>query len=142
MVACQAANDGFHPALTISGKCYRISKEKKNFDDASRICSYHGGKPIEPKTKAINDEIATEAKYVNTYSLYNWIGINDKGTEGKWVYNSDGQEISWSNWDSGQPNDGSSANCAYTYGSSSSPAHGKWFDVPCTTFNFYFICEF
>jgi len=141
IVACQDDNDEFYPVI-ISGKCYRISKTKKSFDDAKKTCSSLDAKLLEPKTKAINEQIATEATNVNGNN-WCWIGINDKGTEGKWVYTSDGQEISWSNWYSGQPNDDSSVwNCAVTQISSGTIEHGKWFDVSCTAYNYYFICEF
>ena len=68
--------------------------KEKGFDDASETCTSLGSKLFGPKTKAINDEIATEARNVIGSNGY-WLGINDEGTEGTWVYNSDGQEISW-----------------------------------------------
>ena len=115
----------------------RISKAGKNFDDASETCSTVGGKLPGPKTKAINDEIATEAYNVISNSKY-WLGINDKGTEGTWVYNSDGQTITWSNWKSGQPSGGSIQNCAHT----SSTHHGEWYSIVCSKPSLkYFICE-
>jgi len=141
MTACQDANDGFHPAFTISENCYRISKAGKNFDDASETCSTLGGKLPGPKTKAINDEIATEAMNFISSSPY-WLGINDAETDGTWVYNSDGQTIDWSNWEPGQPNGGSSENCAITSGRGDNFWHGKWQDLPCTYTYLYVICEF
>jgi len=140
MMACQDANDGFHPAFTISESCYRISKTYKNFDDASETCSTLGGKLYEPKTEAINYEIATEANKVIFNGESHWIGINDKETEGTWVYNSDGQTIEWSNWRSGEPDDGSNSNCVTTWGSSSD-TKGFWSSDPCYGIRF-FICEF
>jgi len=138
-----ASDDDFHPARIFYGTCIRISKEEKNFDNASKICSSLGSKLFEPKTWSINNDIATEARNV---IYWYWIGINDKGTEGKLVYNSDGQEISWSNWRPGQPDGGSSANCVHThvtYGTDSygRSHHGKWYDTSCND-NRNFICEF
>ena len=119
----------------------RISKAGKNFDDASETCSTVGGKLPGPKTKAINDEIATEAINVLGSGNGYWLGINDAAKEGTWVYNSDGQEISWSNWRSGEPNEGSSRNCAMSLGNNSPTYHGLWWDYICT-WKRYFICEF
>ena len=96
----------------------------------------------EPKSKEINDEIQKEASSVIGRGTWYWLGINDEETEGTWVYNSDGETIEWSNWQSGQGNYGSSENCAITSGSSDTTVHGKWYDVPCATSNRYFICEF
>ena len=67
-----------------------------------------------------------------------WLGINYKETDGTWVYNSDGQTITWSNWHHGndQGYNGSSQNCVWVYS-----AFGLWVDDLCTQ-SVYFICEF
>lgn len=63
-----------------------------------------------------------------------WIGLH-RGGDGNfyWV---DGNSISYSGWDSGEP--GSSEKCSAFYGSTSIP--GKWHDLDCSN-NAGYICE-
>jgi hypothetical protein len=51
-----------------------------------------------------------------------WIGIDDYGEEGTWVW-ADGTAVSYTNWASGEPNNGGNYDGGYMTGSSSS-----WYD--------------
>merc|ERR1712243_402707 len=102
--SCLNADDGFHPAaIIINGTCYRFSKTFTNFDEAKTICDGVNGQLIEPKSKEINDKLAKEARHVIGTGAY-WLGIVDKLEDGKWRYISNGNEITFENWSSGQPN--------------------------------------
>ena len=115
---------------------YRYSNTRKSWYDAKSSCESIGSQLIEPRTKEINDDIAAEAFDLYQGTLDYWMGISDEAEEGNWIYNSDGQSITFSNWLPGWPGQ---ADCAFTYGSGGSD-HGKWRDSSCST-TFYYICS-
>ena len=41
---------------------------------------------------------------------YAWIGLNDRKEERDWV-NSDGTPVDYTNWDTGEPNNGVASDC-------------------------------
>ena len=102
------------------------------------MCESVGGKMAEPKSKEINDEIQKEASSVIGRGTWYWLGLNDEEKEGTWVYNSDGQKIEWSNWGKKEPSGGSKENCVFSRGH----YNGQWFDYPCATRSYHFVCEF
>ena len=68
-----------------------------------------------------------------------WIGLHDRNTEGtfEWV---DGSTVSYTNWNSGQPDDYWGEDCAHLY------TTGYWNDMDCGydsyyTRDLYYICE-
>ena len=113
----------------------------KNFDDAKKTCNGVNGKMFEPRSKEINDDVATEARKLIGDDRWYWLGITDKVSEGNWSYNSNGQTISFENWFSGQPATigGENENCVEAGHLS---YNGKWHDVPCSWDWLFFICEF
>ncbi|MFH1469203.1 MAG: MopE-related protein [Pseudomonadota bacterium] len=71
--------------------------------------------------------VATAAAYSASHCW--WIGFNDRGTEGRWVWDS-GEVSSYTNWGSGQPDNGSTGeDCAEFVASGS----GLWNDEQCWT---------
>ena len=64
-----------------------------------------------------------------------WIGINDRNTEGQFVYASSEESITISNWNANQPDNYDNEDCVhFVYDLS------KWNDLYCTSKN-HFICE-
>ena len=61
-----------------------------------------------------------------------WIGLTDEGSEGRWRW-TDGSQSAWTNWESGQPNGGSGANCAGI-------EQQKWWDTSCSNTR-RFMCQ-
>ena len=61
-----------------------------------------------------------------------WQGVNDLLQEGQWVFNSNGQEVTYTNWASGQPDDFHShengEDCVWI------TASGEWGDLWCEDF--------
>ena len=73
-----------------------------------------------------------------------WLGITDSKEEGKWVYSSDGKEISVTDWksDSSAETEGTNTNekdCA-TMCDVMSLTKGRWCAVECSSTQQY-ICE-
>ena len=122
---------------------YRFSTTTKTFDDAKTTCKDVGGQISEPKSKAVNDELADEALNFNGgNSINHWLGVSDKISEGTWVYVSNGQAIPFDiPWYPGLPDGGSSKNCLLMSPSSNPAYHRTWHDWSCSD-QLYFICEF
>ena len=77
----------------------------------------------------------------DTSSSY-WIGYNDIGTEGTWVWSKAGATSTYTNWNGGEPNNSSNEDCAVLnpYDTGASGTGGGWNDVSCNDSN-RFICE-
>ena len=92
----------------------------------------------------IND--ASEQSWINStaYSLSTyawwWIGYNDRGSEGSFVW--DGVDSSYTYWNSGQPDNAwGTEDCTHMYNGS-----GRWNDLQCSrnywySTPIYYICE-
>ena len=81
---------------------------------------------VEPKSEEENAKITALAKDKDVEIF--WIGINDITNEGVFTYDSDGKNISWTNWDSGEPNNyKDKEDCTQIRWKNS----GKWNDVRC-----------
>ena len=63
-----------------------------------------------------------------------WIGFNDLASEGSWVWQN-GDDASYTNWGSGEPNNSGDEDCAHPYDS------GAWNDHRCSGLSTGYICE-
>ena len=79
---------------------------------------------FEPKTEAINNEIAAIARRYRKeewgndyYTIINpWIGIRHLHDENRTVFVSDNTEVAWSYWDANEPNnENAGEDCAHLY---------------------------
>ena len=70
------------------------------YGSAKAQCESDGSYLAIPRSEAENDFIGSLIPNENI-----WIGINDIAKEGSFVAD-DGREISWTKWDSGEPNEG------------------------------------
>ena len=89
---------------------------------------------FQPQNLWMNSLVYQWTKQISE-DYYYWIGINDSNEEGKWVFDQSGEEVTYTNWYSDQPNGGTSENCASVESFS-----GLWFDVSCNGEDNY-ICE-
>ena len=58
-----------------------------------------------------------------------WIGLSDTASEGTWRWMESHQNANYTNWWTGQGDDGTSQNCAFK---SLHPSYPGWADYPCT----------
>ena len=116
---------------------YHFDIKKKSHSDAKATCQSIGGKLFEPKSEKVYNEVSTLAKIKGINKF--WMGIHDISNEGQFTYDSDGNDVDWTNWHKGEPNDwGKGEDCVR-----SGHGHGgvnKWNDSPCTD-KYSIICE-
>ena len=80
-----------------------------------KLCESLGGHLV-----VINDQ--SEQDLLRSHSLSGWIGLSDASQEGNWVWSS-GEPVSYTNWNSGEPNNSGNEDYAQMYGS------GVWNDA-------------
>ena len=117
----------------LDGHAYHFDNEKKSHSEAKATCQSIGGKLFEPTCEKVYNEVSALAK---TKGISNfWLGIHDISNEGKFVYDSDGKDLVWTNWNSGEPNDWKKKeDCTM------SDKLKKWNDVNCD-WKYSIICE-
>merc|ERR1712062_355447 len=83
--------------------CYLFGTEATTFDEAQRFCRENGGMLAEPRSnrqnRIINKMISNDRDDTNY-----WIGLTDERREGEFVWQSDNEEVKFSNWNKNEPN--------------------------------------
>jgi len=106
-------------------QCYLMSPNKMNWFQAQEFCWGQNGFLAEVKTRDQQSSL-----YFLPSELNFWIGLNDIENEGKFVWAEGHEEMNFSNWIPGQPNNsGGEEDCVHMAGSLD---YGKWNDAPCT----------
>ena len=117
----------------VYGAQFAFNNNKVNYDTAKQSCKNMGGILYEPRDQSVMKSVISLAKKANLGEF--WIGIHDMDNEGTFVYESDKSKLSFTNWNSGEPNNwGSGEDCAAVDGS------GNWNDLPCADFQRSYIC--
>ncbi|XP_038058458.1 perlucin-like protein [Patiria miniata] len=116
--------------------CYFFNTHKTSWDCANTICKQVGG-----------DLASIESAEENTFILdiinkeggcdngMVWIGLNDKETEGTFIWTSSNKPITFNGWNGGEPNGSGNENCVEIKLSA-----GVWNDLSCNQPCCY-ICE-
>jgi len=126
--------------FAIDNKNVRFSSVRKSWTEAQRVCSNNGGRLFEPRSSRQNMEVANTGREIvgSGYVEYWWIGVDDRNSEGRYVWTSTKNEINFENWIR-QPNNDGNENFVGMITHSDPAWHGKWFDHfgkrP-------FVCEF
>ena len=116
---------------------YQSFTEQKTWENARDACTALGtGYSLAAITNSVE-----EAMISSVSTVRHWIGANDKNSEGSWQWvqgpNHINEEIVYSNWSSGEPNNAASGeDCAERLASTS-----KWNDLPCSELRAY-ICQY
>ena len=101
---------------------------EKTWLEAVAYCEAIPSILIEPRTPALNNKAGSYNKP--------WIGASDIDAEGNWVWKSDGDSLTYTDWAPEQPNnENGNQNCGAIQG------NGKWGDFDCTNHTREFICQ-
>ena len=79
----------------VQGKCFFFERAYMNWEGARDNCKQKGGKLFEPKNVAELKQIALIAYNVIGNVAMAWIGITDIASEGTFIYDSNGQSITF-----------------------------------------------
>merc|ERR1712008_245436 len=138
MGTCPTNDPNYH---LLNDHCIFLEKSYKTYEDAKQNCEtkFSGhGKLFEPKTWSENEMAYKIAKSIDNKW---WIGVNDKQTEGSYVYESNGSPISYTpKFYNAYGSKGTSANCIFYIPPSSESDIVHWVDYPCY-YIYYSICE-
>ena len=104
------------------GHTYWLSKESKPFHEAEQICESQNGHLI-TISNADENEIAKQCA-LGVSMCY--IGFTDENSEGNWIWVT-GEPVTYTNWNSGEPNNLSNEDYAVIYGTGNNI--GRWNDV-------------
>ncbi|XP_053376929.1 brevican core protein-like [Mercenaria mercenaria] len=104
-----------------------------NWNDAQDECIKVGGDLVEITSDveqgSINILLSDDEDRTGT-----WIGLNDMSVEGKYIWVLSGNTVSFTNWQSGEPNNVSNEDCIIVN------SENYWVDIPCG-WNRKYICE-
>ncbi|TFK09509.1 pseudouridylate synthase 7 homolog-like protein [Platysternon megacephalum] len=115
----------------VGEKIFMTSGYEGNFDSLKQRCSQAGGQLASPRNAAENAAIQ---QILVLYNKSAFLGINDIQTEGRFKY-LNGENIVYSNWQTGEPNDNGVEDCVEMY------SNGKWNDKSCGEKQLI-VCEF
>ena len=102
----------FFETLPSTSKKLIVISSKINFHDALFLCRKICGRMVLPNSQEESDELSSVAKrYIKKF----WIRFSDADKEGDWRDFDNNAAVNFSNWESSQPNEGTSGNFAYMY---------------------------
>lgn len=131
IATCNAGVANFEDPMT--GACYMLFDNQQNWD-AARVACEALGSDHHLATVADADEGQLVATLAGNGQV--WIAGSDAGNEGNWVWYN-GEPLSYTNWRSGEPNDGGSGeDCMVLEGDRG----GSWDDRSCGD-SYRFVCE-
>ncbi len=113
---------------SINGRCYKYYNSPVTFASARTTCQADGADLV-----TLNDTAEFNAMHaLRTDNM--WVGYSDQAVEGTFVWTD--PSSTYSNWDSGEPNNAGNEDCAYMR---MTPA-GTFADVFCTN-TYRYTCE-
>ncbi|MBR0248167.1 MAG: putative Ig domain-containing protein, partial [Synergistaceae bacterium] len=143
LTIAEGESDDNTQEFTWNGHRYRVYADKKKPEEARAFCEAQGGYLCTITSQEEQTAVYNFLK-TNGYTESYWLGGTDHGHEGKWIW-VNGEEWSYSNWRSGEPNNGLGRGQDYTAILMGSGWDGKWDDdyggYDGYTLNLGFICE-
>nr|XP_034333174.1 galactose-specific lectin nattectin [Crassostrea gigas] len=133
-VNSQGCRDGW---LHHGNSCYAfIDAEPDGWIEAMFYCSSVGAKLVEIETESENNFLKRHLQTTGATKNY-WIGLSDAIKEGKFVWQTTQDNVDYTDWAPGEPNDDHhTEDCAELF----QPFSFHWNDAPCSVKS-NFICE-
>jgi cysteine-rich repeat protein len=127
-------SEGAYRARLEGDTCYALFADYQTFDAAQAICVSHGGHLAVPTSAEENAWLGS----IRFAGNWTWIGIHDQNveanTDGSLFETVTGEPNSFYGWAGGEPNGGTSENCAHQWDGDT------WNDVGCGQ-SLNFFCE-
>ncbi|KAH3752324.1 perlucin-like protein [Dreissena polymorpha] len=114
--------------------CYHFGHTAYNFLDSQRHCEHYGASLVNLESKDESDFLRGFLMLLSDQQ--HWIGLSDGTNEGIWTWYPSEKRAEYTDWDHGQPNDGTGANCGAIVASH----NYHWVDLPCSR-QFKPVCE-
>ncbi len=127
--ACGCATDTYSG----TGHTYLFCNTASYWPAASTACSTLGYHLVTMGSAAENAWVTSSTNSLMP-SYDPWIGYNDIASEGSWVWDN-GEAVTYTNWNSGEPNNSSNEDCTHLYDG------GTWNDHQCSGLSAGYICE-
>ncbi|XP_078315093.1 perlucin-like protein [Crassostrea virginica] len=119
--------------LRHGSRCYKRFVGDTTGYDARSACQQHGA--FLASIKDANVQYFLQTNVMSTSDT--WIGGTDEGHEGTWVWSHSEDTFTYSNWNSGEPNNAKGdEDCLEIYGQ----LGYRWNDCPCNGSNNGYIC--
>jgi cysteine-rich repeat protein len=131
LFVCGSGSGADAAVLSPTSTCYAGFEAQVDYDAAESACVGLGGHLVTIGSSTDNTALST---FIGTAGLGTpWIGFDDQASEGNFVWTS-GAAVTYTGWNSGEPNDSGGEDCTETSSS------GGWNDLPCTLARSY-VCE-
>ena len=115
-----------------------MSTDSRTYDEAANQCRSIGSSLAEPRSQDENDAIINFTKTQNNFwgEDHFWIGVNDMNQENKFISESSGQEVNFTSWSPGQPDNSNDEDCVEIWYHD----NYRWNDAQCDI-KFPFVCQ-
>ncbi|CAH1398057.1 unnamed protein product [Nezara viridula] len=116
---------------------------KANWFRAAQYCRYHGMHLASISSQEENDKLEETIRDFGYSYEHFWVSGTDLAEEGQFFWMSTGRPITFTNWNTGEPNNfryenGEEENCLELWDRDGKGL--KWNDSACS-FETYFVCE-
>ena len=116
---------------------YTLMNAPLSWGAAEQACLNAGMLLATVKSAEENALLITAAGAANSV----WIGGTDKDDEDKWKWSPSGTELSYTNWNPGEPNNVQDIeHCLVVIGRPGESNDGKWNDAPCSL-KLKYVCQ-
>ncbi|XP_011417968.3 perlucin-like protein [Crassostrea angulata] len=119
--------------------CYHLGPEEESWFDGMKMCQIHGSVLASVESQEEHNYIVSLMQ--NTHKSIVWIGGSDWNVEGSFLWEPYGDQITYTNFSPGEPNDlNNSEDCLLIDGSSLKNNTYTWNDRNCRDSHFY-VCK-
>ncbi|XP_061598331.1 lymphocyte antigen 75-like [Cololabis saira] len=116
-------------------RCYKYVATRMNWANAELHCLSQGANLVSIHSQNEENFVKSLIKNFDHFEGETWIGLTDAQQDGSWFW-SDGSKLSFSNWNSGEPNGWWKETCVNTNWDTPK----NWNDISCSG-EYAFVCK-